>query len=220
METITPTLETHLKVPASLKSDVESTQDKVWLYVIYGLALVVSISIWFIAVRSPLRLDETGSYWVIDGGFPHIWSRQYFSPPVYFYILWLWTKVAGVSEAALRISSITTMVGAVYLLYLAARQLFSRELALLAAIIFCIHPIVVFESIDIRPYAFAALVTNAAILILLRMRRSNSNGLAAIFGVLAATILYFHFLFATILPAFVVCFFLIKVGSRKTMWPQ
>lgn len=192
------------------------------LYSIYALALAVSIAIWFIAIHAPLRQDETGTWWLIKDGFSQIWLNRFIALgfPSYSYILWLSTKIIGTSEIALRIPSILAMLGAVWLLYLAARELFSRELAILAAVIFCLHPIVIFESIDIRPYAFAVLATNAAILILLRLRRSDSNWLAALFGLLAAVIVSFHYLFATILPALLVCFFLVKAKDRKTLWRQ
>ena len=189
-------------------------------YAIYYLALAVAISIWFIAIRAPLWLDETGSYWQISKGFSGILSRQVVTFPAYSYILWLTTKIIGNSEIALRIPSILAMLGAVYLLYLAARELFEREVAFIAVIIFCLHPIVIFESIDARPYAFAVLATNAAILILLRLRSSSSNWLAALFGLMAAWIVWFHYLFGAILPALILCFFLSKTCDRKTLWRQ
>lgn len=82
------------------------------------------------------------------------------------------------------------------------------------------HPIVIFESIDVRPYAFAVLATNAAIFIGLRLRRNNSHWLAALFGLSAACIVWFHFLFITILPALVLCFVVVKNRDRKTLWRQ
>jgi hypothetical protein len=190
------------------------------LYAIYALALAVSVYIWLIALRSPLWLDETGTYWQISDGFSQIWSRQYLSFPAYNYILWLSTKIIGTSELALRIPSILAMLGAVWLLYRIAREFFDRETALIAIIIFCVDPIVIFTSIDARPYAFAMLATNAAIYILLRLRRNNSNWLAALFGFTAACIIYFHYLFAAILPALLLCFWLLKARDRKTFWRQ
>ena len=111
--------------------------------------------------------------------------------------------------------------GAVYLLYRAARELFGREVALLTAIVFCLHPIIIFASIDIRPYAFAALAINASILALVCLRHNNSNWLAALFGLSAACIVQFQLLFAVILPALlVICFIVLKIGDRKTLWRQ
>lgn len=190
------------------------------VYSIYALALAVSVSVWLIAVRAPLWLDETGSFWVIKKGFSQIQPRLTLSFPAYFYILWFSTKMIGTSEIALRVPSILAMLVAVYLLYLAARELFERDIAIIAAVIFCLHPIVIAESIDARPYAFAALATNAAILILIRLRRSSSNWLAALFGLTAAWIVWFHYLFGVILPALVLCFVAIKFRDRKTLWRQ
>jgi Dolichyl-phosphate-mannose-protein mannosyltransferase len=190
-------------------------------YTIYALTLAVSLSIWFIAIRAPLWLDETVSIYLIQGGFAGIMSRQVWpDAPTYSCLLWLWTKAMGMGEIALRISSVLPMLGAVYLLYRAARELFERDVALIAAIVFCLHPIIIFASIDIRPYAFAALAINSSILALVHLRHNSSNWLAALFGLSAACIVQFQLLFAVILPALAVCFVALKIGDRKTLWRQ
>jgi hypothetical protein len=219
-----PLLEVQIEEPQECEASLAGSRSipaRV-LYTVYALALAASISVWFIAVRAPLWLDETGSYWQISAGFSGIWPRQFqaLAFPAYSYILWLSTKIMGTSEIALRIPSILAMLGAVYLLYLAARKLFERDIAFIATIIFCLHPIVIFAAIDVRPYAFAVLATNAAILILLCLRRNDSNWLAALFGLSAAWIVWFHLLFATILPVLVFCFFVIKIGNSKVLWRQ
>jgi|SRR5208282_4272869 len=191
------------------------------LYSVYALALAVSISVWFVAIRAPLWLDETHSFFVIKAGFSGIMSRMGWPiVPVYPYILWLWVKIAGTGEVALRISSVLAMLGAVYLLYLAARELFDRDVAIVAAVLFCLHPIVVFAAIDVRPYAFAALIINASIFALVQLRHNNSNWLAALFGLSAAGIGHLQFIFTVIFPALAICFFAIKIADRKTLWRQ
>ena len=136
-----------------------------WGSAIYVLALLISLSTWFIVIRAPLWLDETVSLFLIKGGFAGIMSRQVWpDAPAYSCLLWLWTKVMGTGEIMLRISSVLPMLAAVYLLYLAARELFDRDVAIIAAIVFCLHPIIIFAAIDVRPYAFAALAINATIL--------------------------------------------------------
>jgi hypothetical protein len=203
-----------------LDTRLRSIPDRVQ-YTIYGLALAVSIAIWFIAIRAPLWLDETVSIYLIQGGFAGIMSRQVWpDAPTYSCLLWLWTKAVGLGEIALRVSSLLPMLGAVFLLYRAARELFDRDVALIAAIVFCLHPIIIFASIDIRPYAFAALAVNASILALVHLRQNRSNWLAALFGLSAACIVQFQLLFAVILPALAVCFVVLKIGDRKTLWRQ
>lgn len=199
---------------------LRSISDRVQ-YTTYGLALVVSIAIWFIAIRAPLWLDETVSIYLIQGGFAGFMSRHIWpDAPTYSCLLLLWTKVMGMGEIMLRISSVLPMLGAVYLLYRAARELFDRDVALIATIVFCLHPIIIFASIDIRPYAFAALAINSSILALVHLRHNNSNWLAALFGLSAACIVQFQLLFATILPALAVCFVVLKIRDRKTLWRQ
>lgn len=187
---------------------------------IYGLSLTVSIAVWLIAIRAPLWLDETLSFWQIHGSFSQIWSRGGGIFPAYSYILWLFTKVTGTSEIALRIPSVLAMLGAVYLLYRAARELFGSEMAMISSIVFCSHPIVIFAAIDIRPYAFAVSAVSASIFLLVRLRDNNSNWLPALFGISAAVILWFHILFGVILPALLCVFIAIKIADRKNFWRQ
>jgi Dolichyl-phosphate-mannose-protein mannosyltransferase len=202
--------------PARFRFNAERTQ-----FAIYALILAVSISTWFIVIRAPLWLDETVSMFLIKGGWAGILSRQVWpDAPAYSCLLWLWTKVMGTGELMLRISSVLPMLAAVYLLYRAARELFDQDVALVAAIVFCLHPIIIFAAIDVRPYAFAALAINATILALVHLRHNDSNWLAALFGFLAASIVEFQLLFAAILPALAVCFIASKIGDRKTLWRQ
>jgi hypothetical protein len=98
--------------------------------------------------------------------------------------------------------------------------LFERDTALIAVIIFCIDPVIVFAAIDVRPYAFAALATTASILALICLRHNTSLWLAALFGLLAASIVQFHLLFVVILPALLVCFLALKSRERLTFWRQ
>jgi hypothetical protein len=189
-------------------------------YAAYALALAVSVSTWLVAIRSPLWLDETISLFLLRGGIRGITRDVWPDAPAYSCLLWLWTKVMGTSEMGLRISSILPMLGAVCLLYYAARKLFEEDVAFTAAVLFVLHPIIVFASIDIRPYAFAALAVNASIVALVSLRHNNSTWLAALFGLSAACIVQFHLLFAVILPALFVCFLALKIGKGRVFWRQ
>jgi len=86
---------------------------------IYPAALLTSLSIWLIAVRAPLWVDETLAYWQISGGFSKIWSRSAQMPSsfAYLYILWFAKSVFGSQEIALRIPSLLAMLAAAYCLF-------------------------------------------------------------------------------------------------------
>jgi len=189
---------------------------------LYPTALAVSLSLWLMAVRAPLWLDETLCYWQISGGFGKIWSRAAAMPSsaAYLYILWLAKSSLGSTEIALRTPSLLAMLAATYFLFRAARELFSREIAYLAAILFCLQENVVFAAIDARPYAFALLATTLAMFALIRWVSRNSMGYAVLFGASAAAILHFHYLFGSVLPAFAAYYILNRRRSLKSDAPQ
>jgi len=185
-----------------------------WLAGAYGLALLACLSIWFLAIRAPLWTDETLSYWQIAGGFKQIWARsiQGNSFAAYAYILWLTKTLFGDKELVLRIPSILAMLAAVYVFYRCARELFDWDVSLIATVMFILPRGIVFAAIDVRPYGFALLLTNLTILLFLRWTKTHRDAYAALFGTAAAGIIYFHYLFASILLALAVYYIL----SRRT----
>ena len=190
----------------------------VWLVAAYGVALAACISVWFLAVRAPLWTDETLSYWQIAGGFRQIWSRsiQGNSFAAYAYILWLTNTLFGSRGIVLRIPSILAMLAAVYVFYRCARELFDWDVALIATVCFILPRGIAFAAIDVRPYSFALLVTNLTIFLFLRWMKTGQTGYAALMGIAAAGIFYFHYLFSTILVALAVSYLLTRAPSLRT----
>ena len=184
----------------------------VWLVAAYGVALAACISVWFLAVRAPLWTDETLSYWQIAGGFRQIWSRsiQGNSFAAYAYILWLTNTLFGSRGIVLRVPSILAMLAAVYVFYRCARELFDWDVALIATVCFILPRGIAFAAIDVRPYPFALLVTNLTIFLFLRWMKTGETGYAALMGIAAAGIFYFHYLFSTILLALAVSYLLTR----------
>lgn len=184
---------------------------------IYPAALLAALSIWFLALRAPLWLDETLAYWQVSGGFAKVWTRSQLMPSSvgYLYILWLAKSILGTSEMALKIPSLIAMLGAVFFLFRGARELFDEETAYIASILFCLEMNVVFAATDARPYGFALLATNLAIFAFVRWMQTREMRQAIFFGATAASILYFHYLFSAILPAFAIYYLVARGRSIK-----
>jgi len=199
-------VETGFEQPASILSKL-----------VYPAALLGSLSIWLLALRAPLWLDETLAYWQVSGGFWKIWSRSGQMPSSigYLYTLWAAKSILGSQEIALKIPSTLAMLGAVYFLFRVARELFDQEIAFLACVFFCLEPSVVFAAADARPYAFALLATNLAIFAFIRWMTRHQMHQAILFGAAAAGILYFHYLFGAILPAFAIYYLAVRSRSIK-----
>jgi len=188
----------------------------------YGVALLASLSIWFLAVRAPLWTDETLSYWQIAGGFKQIWGRSVEgnSFAAYAYILWLTKALFGVKEVILRVPSILAMIASVYVFYRCARELFDWDVSLIATLFFVLPRLIAFAAIDVRPYAFAVLMTNLTILAFLRWTKTHRTAYAALLGVAAAGIFYFQYLFGCILLALAVYYLLTSRTSLRADLPQ
>ncbi len=203
---------------ASPKWEVTSRPTyNVWLAAAYSAALLVCLSVWFLAVHTPLWTDETLSYWQIAGGFKQIWARsiQGNSFAAYAYILWLTKTLFGSSELVLRIPSMLAMLAGVYVFYLCARELFAWDVSFIATMLFILPRGIAFAAIDARPYAFALLATNLTIFLFLRWMKTNRTVYAALFGISGASIFYFHYLFASILVALAVYYLLTRRSSLR-----
>ena len=187
--------------------------------IVYPVAILVAIVTWFFAVRYPLWMDETGSYFQVAGKFSDIWSRRAASF-AYPYVLWVAKSILGSSVLALRFPSIAAMLGATVVLYRTAKDQFGYEAANVATIIFCIHPAVIFAAIDARPYAFGVLMTVLAIRSMLRWIKTSSTRDAIVFGILCAFILYFRLVFVIILPIFALNLLMTVRRGRENFRPR
>lgn len=207
-----------MSVAATTPTDVEVKRPTASLSkLIYPAALLASLSIWFLALRAPLWLDETLAYWQVSGGLAKVWTRSQLMPSSvgYLYILWFAKSILGTSEMALKIPSLLAMLAAVFFLFRGARELFDEETAYIASILFCLEMNVVFAATDARPYGFALLATNLAIFAFVRWMARCEMRQAIFFGAAAASILYFHYLFSAILPAFAIYYLVARGRSIK-----
>jgi hypothetical protein len=188
----------------------------------YPVALLASLSIWFLAVRAPLWLDETLSYWQVSGGFAKVWTRSALMPSSigYLYTLWCAKSIFGTSELALKLPSTFALLAAVFFLFRFVRELIDTETAFLTCIFFCLEGNVVFAATDARPYAFAMLASVVACFAFVRWLDRRQMGNAIGLGASLAGILYFHYLFGSLLPAFAAYYLIARWRQVKDDWRQ
>ncbi|HEX8744844.1 MAG TPA: glycosyltransferase family 39 protein [Thermoleophilaceae bacterium] len=92
------------------------------------------------------------------------------TPHLYYALAWLWEKVTGDGEGALRSLSALFGIATVPVAYLAGRELFRPAVALTAAALVAVNPWLVWYSQEARAYALLVLLTGAALLFFLRGR--------------------------------------------------
>jgi hypothetical protein len=205
--------------PASLNSGSSRSAGRIDFFArfIYPAALFASLSMWFLALRAPLWLDETLAAWQVSGGLARVWTRSALMPSSigYLYTLWLAKSILGSSEMALKIPSLVALLGATYFLFRSARELFDWEIGFLSATFFALESNVVFAATDARPYAFALLASSVAIFAFIRWMKIHTMRQAVWFGGAAAGVLYFHYLFSSLLPAFAIYYLVACWRSLK-----
>ncbi len=112
-------------------------------------------------------------------------------PPLYYWLLRLWSLFFGRSEAGLRSLSALAGVLTVWFVYLLGKRLYGGRAGLVAAALAALSPLGIYYSQEARMYALLALVTVAAAWFGLGDRPVDY----AAMGVLVAAGLYTHYTF-------------------------
>jgi uncharacterized membrane protein len=102
--------------------------------------------------------------------------RSESTPPLYYALAWLWSRVFGSGEVGLRSLSALAGTASIAVVYLGARALpLPRRAGLIAAAIVAVNPVLIWFSQDARAYALAFLFTALSFLFFARARHSGSR---------------------------------------------
>jgi len=157
---------------------------------------------------------------VIQGSFPEVFERSFNFQgqfPLYYILMWGWTRLAGASEIALRLPSVASVAVATWASHRIALRLIGPVQARLAACVFVLLPPVAFLAGDARPYALAIATLLGATLALVHWLETERARAAISCLVLVALTLYLHYLFALALIPH--AFFAAKVLREKGRRP-
>ncbi len=140
------------------------------------LLLSLAIRLWGIGTQS-LWHDEvltTISATVPLAKVVHSVEHNENKPPLYFFLMNLWVRVAGLSETALRLPSAVFGVAGVAVIYLLGRDLFDARTGLVAALLLAFSRYHIAYSQEARTYSLTFLLVLFAVWFALRITRRNS----------------------------------------------
>jgi mannosyltransferase len=126
-----------------------------------------------------LWYDEGVSWYMTRMPLPAltVWTANDIQPPLYYYLLWLWVRLAGTSEFALRFPSVVFGALTVPLLWVAARRLLGRRAAWLSILLVTLSPLHVYYAQEARMYTlltFLGLLSSLLLLLhLLNLQSAN-----------------------------------------------
>lgn len=121
--------------------------------------LVLGLVLRLISLDQSLWLDEATSVKVASTfSFQEIvtnFSPGDFHPPLYYLLLKIWVSILGTSEIAVRSLSVIFGVATIPFVFLVGKKLVSKEVGLIAALLFTIAPLHIYYSQEARMYAMA-----------------------------------------------------------------
>jgi 4-amino-4-deoxy-L-arabinose transferase-like glycosyltransferase len=167
------------------------------------VVLAAALRFWRIGHQS-LWLDEVFTANLVD---EDLWGmlkgvRETESTPHLYYVLaWVWARIVGDGEAALRSLPALFGIASVPVAYLAARELFKPGAALIAAALVAVNPWFVWYSQEARSYALLMLVATAALLFFLRALRTRSPRDLALWALFASLAVLTHYFAAFLVGA-------------------
>ena len=91
------------------------------------------------------------------GDLLHRVATEEANPPLFYLLEWVWTRVAGTSEVALRLPSALFGIALVPVAYAIGRRLGGQRAAVALAALVAVHPLLVYYSQEARGYAAVAL---------------------------------------------------------------
>jgi hypothetical protein len=145
---------------------------------IVGVLVLLAVAI-RVAVSRPLWIDEAALARVSDRPLDRLWDAAVTAdahPPLYELVLWASQRMLGQGELALRAPSIAAGLLLVPALYLTARELYDRRVAVVSAAVAALSPALIWLSGAARPGMLAALLATLSLWAMLRaIRLSRSS---------------------------------------------
>ena len=135
------------------------------IFLLFGLLLAFYIRIDEVG-NWPVRWDEAFSVWEAQMGFPELteYTAGDVHPPLYFWALHIWVRLAGTSEFAIRALSVYFGLISILVIYFITLQLSKQKLAaVLAFTLVTLSPFHIQWSQDARMYALATMFACVAV---------------------------------------------------------
>lgn len=115
------------------------------------------------------------------------------SPPVWYLLVWLWSRVAGTGAVALRSVSAAAGLATVAVSWQLGRELGGRRVAAVLAGLIAVNPLFLWYSQEARVYSLFALTASVSLWLFVRADRTPTGRRLACWAVAAAVALATHY---------------------------
>ena len=115
------------------------------------------------------------------------------TPPLFYCVAWVWARILGFGEFALRSLPALSGVATVPVMYLATARLVSRRAGIVAAALTACNPFLVWYSQEFRPYMPMVLLAAASLLAFAQARERPTRGTLIAWAVICSLALADHY---------------------------
>jgi mannosyltransferase len=146
--------------------------------------------------------DEATTWQIVAHGLGHVLHQvpqTESTPPLYYVLLWCWSRVFGLSEAGLRSLSAVFGTATIVVMWAIGRRLASERAGLVAALLTAANPFLVWYSQEARAYALLLLMSALSLLTLLWALESPTGRRLFAWGASAALALAAHYYAAVVI---------------------
>ncbi|MDN5274980.1 MAG: rane protein of unknown function [Candidatus Saccharibacteria bacterium] len=170
-----------------------------WLILIVGLIIFVTTSLATIT-KSSIWFDEAFGAYLIRFDFWHIatYTASDVHPPLYYWMLKLWSLLFGTSEFALRSMSVLFAAIAITFGFLTVKRLLGRKAAWLGLLFMILSPMLVRYSQEMRMYTMVTAIALAATYVLTIATESKRRLPWIVYGVLVGLGMWTHYFTALV----------------------
>jgi len=140
---------------------------------------------------------------------------QTYYPPVYFYALHFWLRVAGQTEFAARFLSTAFSLLAVVLLFRLGKRLFQSRVGVLAAVLACFSPLFVHEAQEVRMYSLLLVFSILSVYLLWQAAHDGKSTYWMSYVLCTLASLYTYYTALLMLVVHCVVFVMLLVLSRR-----
>jgi mannosyltransferase len=209
-----------IDVPGRRAEAVSARVDVAWWP--WALAVIVLLAAglrFYGLARQGLWYDESRTGWMMRTPLDQVLAgvpRTESTPPLYYVVLWGWVRVFGDTRAGLRSLSAVAGVLTVPFAFAAARSLAGRRVALIAALLVAVNPLLIWYSQEARAYSLHVLLSTVTLWLFARAIEHPSRRRLVVWAIAAVAALWTHYFAAFLVVGEAVL--LLRRAPRWTLW--
>ncbi|NTW61404.1 hypothetical protein HGB24_01790 [Candidatus Saccharibacteria bacterium] len=176
------------------KKQTNHLNKKDWLYLLPAGAIFTIISLITIT-KSSIWFDEAFGAYLIRFNFFDIakYTASDVHPPLYYWLLKVWSMAFGSSELSLRSMSLLFGLLAVFFAYMLIKRLFGLKSARFSLVFIIISPMLIRYSQEARMYMLVAAIAMAATYVLSIAMESKRRWPWIVYGLLVSLGMWTHY---------------------------